>query len=194
MKTVIKKTTILAFSIFLSFGALAQASYDTNKSADFSKYKTYSFAGWQKDSGKQINGMDKQRLRDALTHEFETREMQYVKENGQMAIVLYFVVDAKQSVSSYTNYTGGLGYGGVRSWGLGFNAGIGMGSSNTTYDTYDYKEGTLIMSCYDESTKELLWQGTYKGVVQEKAQKRDKTIPKHIRQLMKNYPVKPNTK
>jgi len=191
MKTVIKTTTILTLVLFLSLGAVSQVSYDTDKSADFSKYKTYSFLGWQKDSGKQINDLDKQTLEEAFKNEFESRGMQYVKENGQMAIALYLVVDAKQSVTAYTDYTGGLGYGGISPWGIGYYGGVGMGTSNTTYSTYDYNEGTLIMSCYDENTKHLLWQGTYKGVVQAKAQKREKTIPKHIKQLMRNYPIEP---
>ena len=95
--------------LFLSFSAASQVSYDSDKSADFSKYKTFSFLGWQKDSGKQINDLDKQRLQEAFTKEFNSRGMQYVKENGQMAVALYLVVDAKQSVTSYTDYTGGLG-------------------------------------------------------------------------------------
>ena len=108
-----------------------------------------------------------------------------------MAIALYLVVDAKQSVTAYTDYTGGLGYGGMMPWGVGYYGGVGMGTATTSYDTYDYQEGTLIMSCYDEASKHLLWQGTYKGVVQAKAQKRNKTIPKHGKQLMRNYPIEP---
>ena len=196
MKTVIKTTTILTLVLFLSLSAVSQVSYDSDKSVDFSKYKTYSFLGWQKDSNKQINDLDKQSLEQAFKNEFESRGMQYVSENGQMAVALYLVVDAKQSVTAYTDYTGGLGYGGVGSWGIGYYGGVGMGmgSSTTSYNTYDYQEGTLIMSCYDEESKHLLWQGTYKGVVQAKAQKRDKTIPKHVKQLMRNYPIEPMKK
>ena len=198
MKTVIKTTIILTLVLFLSLSAAAQVSYDSDKSVDFSKYKTYSFLGWQKDSNKQINDLDKQTLEQAFKNEFDSRGMQYVKENGQMAVALYLVVDAKQSVTAYTDYTGGLGYGvgygGYRSWGVGYYGGVGMGTATTSYDTYDYQEGTLIMSCYDEKTKHLLWQGTYKGVVQAKAQKRDKTIPKHVKQLMRNYPIEPMKK
>jgi len=191
MKTVIKTTTILTLVLFLSLSAVSQVSYDSDKSADFSKYKTYSFLGWQKDSNKQINDLDKQTLEEAFKNEFESRGMQYVSKNGEMAVALYLVVDAKQSVTAYTDYTGGMGYGGVRPWGVGYYGGVGMGTATTSYNTYDYQEGTLIMSCYDENTKHLLWQGTYKGVVQAKAQKRDKTIPKHVHQLMRNYPIEP---
>ena len=191
MKTVIKTTTMFALILFLSLGAVSQVSYDSDKSVDFSKYKTYSFLGWQKDSTKLIDDLDKQRIQDAFTNEFESRGMQYVKENGQMAIALYLVVDAKQSVTAYTDYTGGLGYGGMRPWGVGYYGGVGMGTATTTYNTYDYQEGTLILSCYDEASKHLLWQGTYKGVIQAKAQKREKTIPRHVKQLMRNYPIEP---
>lgn len=187
MKTTIKffgvATLIFAFSI----ASMAQVSYNFDKETDFNQYKTYSFLGWQKNSGELINDLDKQTLFDAFKSEFAKRGMQYVKEGGEMMVSLYLVIQEKQQVEAYTNYTGS--YGLARPWGYG--AGMIGGTANTTVNTYDYQEGTLVMDCYDETTKKLLFQGTYKGVIQAKAQKRDKTIPKNVSKLMKNYPVKP---
>ena len=66
-----------------------------------------------------------------------------------------------------------------------------MGSATTTYNERDYREGTIVIDFYDEETKLLVFQGTLQSEVQEKAKKREKTIPKNIANLMKKYPVKP---
>ena len=100
------------------------------------------------------------------------------------------VVDNKQSVTAYTTYTGGFGYGLGRPFGVGA---VGVGA-NTTFNEYDYQEGTLILDCYDEKSKKLMWQGVYKGVVADKPQKREKTIPKHVKAMMKKYPIQPMKK
>jgi len=181
--------SVAIFVTAFTIAGISQVSYDYDKEADFNQYKTYSFLGWQKNSGELINDLDKQTLFDAFKNEFEERGMQYVKEGGEMMVSLYLVIKEKQQVEAYTNYTGG--YGLARPWGYGYGAGMVGGTANTTVNTYDYQEGTLVMDCYDESSKKLLFQGVYKGVVQAKAQKRDKTIPKNVKKLMKNYPVKP---
>jgi len=43
---------------FISANTNAQVTADFDKDADFSKYKTYSFAGWQKDRGAKLNDFD----------------------------------------------------------------------------------------------------------------------------------------
>ena len=168
--------------------AFSQVNSDYDKSVDFTKYKTFSFLGWQKESGKQLNDLDKQRLRDAFKSEFAQRDMTIVTDNADALVTLYLVVDDKTSTTAYTDYTGGLGMVRGVGWGMGVG-GMGFGSSTTTYSEDDYKEGTFVMDIYDGTTKKLIWQATYQGIVQEKASKRDKTIPKNVAKMMKKYPV-----
>ena len=47
-----------------------------------------------------------------------------------------------------------------------------------------------MIDFYDEETKGLVFQGVLQTEVQEKAKKREKTIPKNIAKLMTKYPVK----
>lgn len=84
---------------------------DLDKTHDFSNYKTYNFLGWQADSDKILNDMDRKRLRDAFKSEFKVRGLELVQENGDMAVSLYIVVDQKTSTTAYTSYYGGGGYG-----------------------------------------------------------------------------------
>jgi len=190
MKNPIKIFTSLVVFLFAYNLSFAQVNSDYDKSTDFSKYKTYTFAGWQKNSDQLLNDLDKKRVLEAFKAEFASRNMTLVTENGDAAVSLYLVIDNKTSTTAYTNYTGGMGYGAGmgRGWGMGVG-GVGIGSSTTTYNNDDYKEGTLVVDLYDATSKTLIWQGTLQSVISDKASKRDKTIPKKIGKLMGKFPV-----
>lgn len=190
MKTKSKISIILIFLILASMSGFSQVTADYDKSVDFTKFKTYSFAGWQKNSDKLLNDLDKKRLLDAFAAEFKSRGLTLVKDNADLIVTLFLVIDNKTSTTAYTNYTGTVGMRAGYGWGMGVG-GVGMGSSTTTYSENDYQEGTLVADAYDSSTKKLLWQGVSQSVIQKNASKRDKTIPKRVSKLMKKYPVDP---
>ncbi len=189
MKT--KLTLIFALFLTIAFSGnlIAQVKSDYDKNADFTKYKTYSFLGWQKESDQQLNEFDKKRIYDAFKSEFSTRGMEYVETGGDVSITFFIVVNEKTSTTAYTNYTGGYGYSGRWGWGMGPGA-----YATTTYSESDYNEGTFVIDMYDNSSKSLVWQGILTKVVNEKPEKRGKTIPKSVKRLMKKYPVKPMKK
>ncbi len=188
MKNVIQKFMLLIAFVAATNFAFAQIKSDYDKNADFTKYKTYSFAGWQKDSDKQLNDFDKKRITGALKSEFDARGMKLVESGADVTVSIFVVIDSKTSTTAYTNYNGGMGYGMGRGWGMGYR-GMGMGSLTTTYSQDDYKEGTLVVDMYDEAGKNLVWQGVITTTVKEKPEKREKSIPKKISKLMKEYPV-----
>ena len=113
------------------------------------------------------------------------RNFKKVQSGGDIALSLFVVVDQKSSLSSYTNYYGGAGYGG-RMYG-----GWGNGFATTNYTESDYLNGTLVVDMLDQKSKELLWQGVAKGTISEKPEKREKRIPKAVAKLMKKFPVEP---
>jgi hypothetical protein len=172
--------------------AYSQVTADYDKTVDFSKYKNYSFAGWQENSDKLLNDLDKARLQNAFKEEFSKRNMSYVEGTADAIVTLYIVIDNKTSKTAYTNYMGGMGYGRA-GWGYGYGYGMGMGmaSSTTTYSENDYQVGTLVVDVFDGSSKKLAWEGVSQSTIQENPQKREKTIPKKVAKLMKKYPVQP---
>ena len=166
----------------------AQVKSDYDKDTDFSQYKTYSFQGWEQNSDQILTKFDKERILNSFANELTLRGLTKDNSNPDVGITLYVVVDDKTSTTAYTTYNGGMGYGAGR-WGWGM--GMGMGSSTTNYTEDDYKQGTLVCDFYDQSTKDLVWQGVVTTVVKEKPKKREKSIPKNINKLMKDYPVDP---
>jgi hypothetical protein len=189
MKTIQKSMATLFFTMLFVNIIFAQVKSDYDKTVDFSKYKTYTFKGWAENSDQILNDFDKKRILESFRDELTARGMSKDDSNPDVGITLYIVVQQKTSTTAYTNYNGGMGYGMGR-WGWG--AGYGMGSSTTTYSENDYLEGTIVIDFYDESSKNLVWQGVLTKEVTENPQKREKTIPKNVKKLMKAYPVKPN--
>lgn len=187
-----KKSTLLLMTLALWLGTLAHAQItsDFDKTADFSAYKTYNFAGWVDNSDQVINELDRNRITSAIKNEFDARDMSFQKEKGDVTITLFIVIDKKTSKTAYTDYVGGMGYAGRWGYGYGYG-GMGMGSSTTTIQEDDYMEGTFVIDMYDNETKKLVWQGIIKSVVKEKPEKREKSIPKSVKKLMKKYPVAP---
>jgi hypothetical protein len=185
MKT-IKLFSLIAMAAMISSCSPVKVVADVDKTVDFSKYETYSFLGWQKDSDKILNDFDKKRIHDAFISEFEARGLKGVAENGDMAITLFIVVDQKTSTSAYTNYYGG-GYRGYNR----YRGGWGYGYATTSYSESDYMEGTLVMDVFDNESKDQVWQGIATSTVVENPDKRDKAIPAKISALMKKFPVQP---
>jgi hypothetical protein len=190
MKSKLNLSLLIIVMIMMSANVFAQVTSDFDKSTDFTKYKTYSFQGWEKDSDKQLTEFDKKRILDSFKHEFDIRGMTLVESGGDVDVTLYVVVDKKTSTTAYTTYNGGMGYGGRWGWG----GGMGMGSSSTSYSEDDYLEGTAVIDFYDSSTKGLIYQGVIRTVVKEKPEKREKSIPKNVAKLMAKYPIKPKKK
>ena len=180
--------SVMAFVLAMVSCSTVKVVVDLDKNTDFSKYETYSFLGWQADSDKILNEFDQKRIRDAFISEFEQRGLKAVQDNGDMQITLFIVVDQKTSVTAYTNYYGGGGYGRYGRGGWGWGNGYGT----TTYSESDYIKGTLVMDVYDNSTNQLIWQAVASGTVKENPKKRDKGIPKMATKLMKKFPIQPN--
>jgi len=191
MKTKLYSLTIILVALIA--GSLqAQVSSDYDRNADFTKYKTYTFKGWEKDSDKQLNDLDKSRIENAFKSELGIRGLTKDDSNPDVVITLYIVIEKKTSTTAYTDFNGGLGYGAGWGWGMGAGMGAGMGSATTTYSENDYNVGTIVIDFYDENSKKLVYQGTLTTTVKEKAQKREKSIPKNVAKLMSKYPIKPS--
>ena len=193
MKIFINTFSVFLVALLTSSQIYAQVTSDYDNTVDFTKFKTIKFLGWQGNSDQLINDLDKNRILDSFGKEFGMRNLTIVEQGGELAVTLYLVIDQKTSRTAYTNYNGGMGYGGRwgYGYGMGYGAGMGMGSATTTYSENDYEVGTFVVSVYDGESKNLIWQGISTKTINENPKKREKTIPKGVKKLMKKYPVQP---
>jgi hypothetical protein len=182
---IIRYSLLPALVLVLASCSSVSVVVDQNKSTDFSKYKTYSFLGWQNHSDKDLSVEDKGHLRDAFTKEFERRGLQKVNSGGDMQISLYIVLSVETAVSGYNDYVGGHG-----SY-YHYHRGYATGNMNNTYTQREKEVGTLIMNVYDRESKDQIWQAIATSAVQTNPAKRERSIPAKVKNLMSYFPVKP---
>ena len=183
---IIKLISVFAFLIAISSCKPIEVVVDQNKSADFSRYTTYSFLGWQNNSGEILSDSDKESLRDAFTNEFERRGMTRVNSGGDIQISLYITISDKSAVSDYSSHYSSR-YGSYNYYG----GSMGYGYTGNSFKQNPYRVGTLIMDVFDKTSKDQVWQGIASKTVTENLSKRQRTILTNIRALMRDFPVKP---
>jgi len=184
--TKIKLSVSLILLLFIASCSSLRVNSDYDKTADFSKYKTYSYYGWANNSDKILNQFDKERIEKAFGNEFAKRNLKFVEIGGDLVVSLHIVTEQKQQTTATTTSMGG--YGGYYGYGPGYGWGGGM--STTTYNTYDYTVGTLVVDVYDDKAQKLVFESIGSGTVSDNPQKREKNTPNTVAAMMKPFPIK----
>lgn len=191
------KKCIYLIMVALLTGACSsiKVTSDYDRSADFSKYKTFMYYGWSDNSDEVLTGFDKERIESAFEDEFRKRGWTYTKEGGDAIVSLFIVVDKKTSYNTYTDhYRTGM-YGGMYDPIFGYGAvahyGPGYGSSHSTTVQRDYLVGTLIVDVFDAKTEKHIWQGIGKKTINENTKNREERIKNSVAEIMKAFPVQP---
>ncbi|UTW66565.1 DUF4136 domain-containing protein [bacterium SCSIO 12643] len=187
-----KKLMFYMVAGILLIGAACSSSItittDYDREVDFTKYKTFGFLEWNKESKQLVNDIDRKRLEDAVAAELEARGLKRVDGIGDSMIGFHVVVETKTGTTSYTNHYGGMGYYGYGGFGYGYGYPYG-GASTTTTSTYSYNVGTVIIDQYDSSSKKLVWEGVAQGEVNQDRKNREEYIKKDIQRMFAEYPV-----
>ncbi len=183
---------LLVAGVVLSSCSGIKVVSDLDKTVDFTQYKSLEYFGWTDNSDQILNRFDKERIETAFGNEFRNRGMKTAEEGqGDVIVSLYIVTEQKTQTTAHTSSMGGMGgmggYGGYYGYGPGY--GWGGGHSTTTYNEYDYVDGTLIISVYDAEKKELVWEAVGKGTINENPQKREANTAKTAAYMMKYYPI-----
>ncbi len=151
-----------------------QVSSDYDKTANFIKYKTFSFH----DKGIEkllLNDLDKRRVINAVTNELVAKGMQLASKESQPDIIVNILASNKEKVDvNYYNdpYWGWYNY----PWGAN------QASINK------YTEGTLIIDFIDHNKNTLVWQGKGTGFRVDNIQNKDETIKDAINIIISHYP------
>lgn len=175
------------FTLFLllmtSCGSTLSVTNDFDKSVDFSKYKTFSF--YHLKTTGEISQLNADRIVKAIILEMKGKGYVESKDNPDLLINAVTVLQEKEATTvSSTNY---YGYGGFyRPYGYGY--GYPMGNS-TSVNTYNYKDGTLMVDILDAKTDKLIWEGTGTSEITSKINDPEKAIGYAISKILASYPV-----
>ncbi len=187
------RTVLAIVAIGMLFAGCSgiKVTADQGKTTDYSKYKTYSFLGWQAGSENLFSAEEKEWMYAAFDKEFTKRDLSFVKGGGDMAVSLYLVLNDELSVSGYSSYYGSGAYGAYSTYGYGYGY---RGTSTGSFAKKKTEKGTVIMNVFDEKTGEQIWQGIITSAITKDPAKREGSIPKKVNALMSKYPVKPTKK
>ena len=176
------KTNFLFLLVLVLVSACSglKVSYDYDKQADFTKYKTYQFAEEVYQTG--IPQLDRDRIIRAIEAEMQKRG--FTKSDTPDALVDFNVKLQQQQSATATTYGGYGGYGPYR---YGFSPGL----STTSIDVNTYVEGTLFVNVIDRVAQKIVWQGRGTKTLDEhaSAEKREANVNKAVQYMFQKYPV-----
>jgi hypothetical protein len=181
--------SVILAALFFTTSAFAQdVSYNFDKQADFTKYKTYR---WEKHP--QSIDLD-QLVMTQLATGFDAalaKKGLTKKETGDVDLIIVYQLALKQEkeLNTYSSgYTTGPGWGGGYYGGYGGYGAYGGGTSTTTVSTIT--TGSVALDMYEAAAKKLVWRGLASKTVDAgtKPEKREKNIAKAADKMLKNYP------
>jgi stage V sporulation protein SpoVS len=167
--------------IFISCGTTVKVSNDYDKAVDFSGYKT--FGVYDVKAKNQVSSLNADRITNSIKAEMIAKGFTESATPDLMVNPVTIMKD-KVSVSSNTNY---YGYGGMyRPYGY-WGGGMGV-SGSTTYNTYNYKDGSLIIDIVDAKTQKMVWQGTGNAEIDKAPKDPDKFISDAVKKILAPFP------
>ncbi len=189
-----KKFFLLLAAVLLLAAACSslEVKTDYDRTVDFSRYRTFSFYGWSKDSEKILTPFARERFVQAFKEEFARRGIQYVKQGGDLMVGLFVHTKDRQRVTATRLPYGG--YGSYYNCGPGWGWGPGCPMSRVTVSTYEYTEGTLVVDVYDARQQRLIWEAVGTKTVNPDEKNQGANIKKVVSEIMASYPVKPMKK
>jgi Domain of unknown function (DUF4136) len=171
----IQRTIFVSAGIALLFASASfaqQVKTDYDRSADFNKYRTYS---WEKVQTQDQLWVD--RIKGAVNAALTAKGLTPVESGGDVAIVAIETTQDQQTLNTFYD-----GFGGGWRWrGLG-----GFGESTTTAD--NYKVGTLVVDLFEANTKTLIWRGSSSDTLSNKSDKNIKNLDKGVQKMFDHFP------
>jgi len=170
----------LLIALVPAMAAAQKTTYDFDKTAPFSMFKTYSF----KEGTPAGQPLIDQRIVAALENELKAKGFTKNDSNPDLVVLYHVAIDKQKDISAYSTGPayGAYGYGWGASW----------GGTTTDVRVRDIVVGTLAIDMVDVNRKQLAWRGlgTKEIDTGAKPDKRDKNIAGAVTKIMKNYPPK----
>ncbi|MGM5631306.1 DUF4136 domain-containing protein [Apibacter raozihei] len=167
------KLLLISGMCLLLASCAISTSYDYDKTADFSQYKTFSIYQEGIDQLK-LNDLDKNRIVRALVGQLKAKGL---SESADGDLKVNVLASSKKVINVDNNpYWGGP-------WGWGY----GWSSSSTVYET---REGKLTVHLVDSKKNILVWEGIAEGFDVNNIANKEDQINKAIQKVFTYYPPK----
>lgn len=168
---------VAAFVLLPAVMTAQKTSFDFDKTATFSAFKTYAL----KEGTKVGDPLIDNRIVAAIETQLAAKGLTKDEAKPDLTVVYHVAFDKQKDISAFS--TGGGPY----RWGGGWGT--------TDVRVSEILIGTLVIDIVDTAKSEVVWRGM--GVkevdVQAKADKRDKNINNAVQKILKNFPPKSKT-
>jgi len=184
-----KRTNFRFIPIFLlvllySCSPTVKVTTDYDHSANFSEYKTFAVYDLKAQEG-QVNQLNVDRVTNAIRSEMIAKGFTESASNPDLKVNAVSILKNKQSVTADTNF---YGYGGMyRPYGY-WGGGAMIGGGSTTFNTYDYVDGSLVIDIVSAKTQKLVWQGIGNSQIDSKPDNPEEFIAGAIKKIMEGFP------
>ena len=174
--------TLVGTAMLALLGSAASAqdvTYDYDKSADFTAFKTYAWV----DGHNLPDQLNHQRIVEALDRQLASKGLRQVAPdaNPDVLVAYHALFDKNVEIHGFSSGWAGYRFGAHRS-----------GSARVE----EILVGTLAVDIVNAKTRTTVWRGmaTKNVDVNAKPEKREKNLDKAAEKLFKNYPPKQNGK
>jgi hypothetical protein len=186
------KRILIFVPLLLLLAGVAAAQdvrFNYDKTADFSKYKTYK---WVEIKGSDKDPMIDGQIKTTIDSQLVAKGLKQVdSDNADLFIGYQTAITTEKQVNSFSSDFGyGPGWGGYGRYG---GYGGGMGSTTSTSTTSTLYVGSLQLDFYDAAAKKPVFRAVGTKSIDQKAKpdKRQKNLTKAIEKMLKEYPPKP---
>jgi hypothetical protein len=186
------KRILCVIPVLLLLAGVAAAQdvrYNYDKSADFTKYKTYK---WQEIKSSDKDPMIDTQIRAAIEAELAKKGFTKIEgDNADLYLAYQIAVTTEKQVNTFSSdYGYGAGWGGYGRYGGGMGSGTSTSTTSTLYI------GALQLDFYDVATKKAVFRAVGTKTIDTKAKpdKRQKNLAKALTKILKEFPPIPKTK
>ncbi len=171
----------LSTVLFIACGSSLKVSSDYDKSVNFSSYKTFNFYNL-KTTG-SVSQLNADRIANAIKAELIRKGLKETTQNPDLMVNAVTILKDKQEVTATTNY---YGYGSVyRPY--SYYGGV-RASGYTTVNTYNYKDGSLIIDIVDAKTNKVVWEGIGNKDIDKAPKNPEEAINNAVTSIMAGFP------
>lgn len=171
--------------VITACGPTVKVTSDYDRSATFANYRTFALYDPAGQQG-SVSQLNRERIENAVGAQMVAKGYAQTNDTSTADLLVNILTVTKEgkSVSANTDYYGYGGFYRPYYWG----GGMGMASSNTTFNVDKYIDGSLIVDVVDRQTRRLLWQGTGNSEIDGQLKDPDKFIPEAVAKIMSSYP------
>ncbi|KIQ21313.1 hypothetical protein RT99_10885 [Flavobacterium sp. MEB061] len=181
--TSIRIIPMLLLGLIYSCSPTVNVTSDYDHAANFSEYKTFAVYDLKAQEG-QVNQLNVDRVTKAIRSEMIAKGFTE-SSTPDLKVNAVSILKNKQSVTANSDF---YGYGGMyRPYGY-WGGGAMMGGGTTTFNTYDYVDGSLVIDIVSTKTQKLVWQGIGNAQIDNKPDNPEEFIASSVKKILAGFP------